>query len=115
MRILESLLPSSVMQSIRVELSPDNQRWPYQDAQSANDVRLWYTAPPHEPRPADDDAFEYVSGSDLFAVEWKNASRSLSLDARHVDYEGASNLCNACLSALGYLAQNVKDCIEHEG
>ena len=71
--------------------------------------------PPHEARPADEDAFEYLSGSGPLNVEWKHASQSLSADARHVEYQGGSHLCNACLGALGYLAQNLKDCIAHEG
>jgi hypothetical protein len=54
-------------------------------------------------------------GGGLLDVEWKHASQSLSTDARHVEYKGASHLCNACLSALGYLAQNLRDCIVHVG
>jgi hypothetical protein len=103
------------MAHIRAVLNPDSQRWPFEDAQSANDIRLLYTVPPHDARPADEDAFEYLSGGGLLDVEWKHASQSLSADARHVEYKGASHLCNACLSALGYLAQNLKDCIVHEG
>jgi hypothetical protein len=76
---------------------------------------LLYTVPPYEARPADDDAFEYLTGVNLLGVEWKHTSQSLSADARHVEYKGASHLCNACLSALSYLAQNLRDCIMHEG
>jgi hypothetical protein len=54
-------------------------------------------------------------GGGLLDVEWKHASQSLSTDARHVEYKGASHFCNACLSALGYLAQNLRDCIVHVG
>lgn len=103
------------MALIRAVIGADSQRWPLEDAQSANDIMLLYTVPPHEARPVDDDAFEYLTGGDLLDVEWKHASQSLSADARHVEYDGASHLCNACLSALGYLAQNLKDCIVHEG
>jgi len=100
---------------IRAVLSPESQRWPYVDAQSANDIRLLYTVPPHEARPADEDAFEYLRGGAVLDVKWKNDSQTRSPDARHVEYRGASHLCNACLSALGYLAQNLQDCILHEG
>lgn len=85
---LERSAPSPLLSTMTVGYRTDRQRWSYQDAQSANDIRLWYTVPPHEPRPADDDAFEYVSGSDPVDVEWRHASPSLSLDAHHVDYEG---------------------------
>jgi hypothetical protein len=103
------------MAHIRAVMHPDRQWWPFEDAQSANDGSLLYTVPPHEARPADEDAFEYLSGGDLLDVQWKHASQTLSADARHVEYSGASHLCNACLSALGYLAQNLKDCIVHQG
>ena len=103
------------MAHIRFMMGAESQRWPLDDAHSANDIMLLYTVPPHEARPVDEDAFEYLTGGDLLDVEWKHASQSLSPDARHVEYEGASHLCNACLSAFGYLAQNLKDCIVHEG
>ena len=103
------------MALIRAVIGADSQRWPLEDAQSENDIMLLYTVPPHEARPVDDDAFEYSTGGDLLNVEWKHASQSLSADARHVEYNGASHLCNACLSALGYLAQNLRDCIVHVG
>jgi hypothetical protein len=103
------------MALIRGVLSADRQRWPFEDAQSANDIRLLYTVPPHEARPVDEDAFEYSTAGGLLDVKWKHGSQSLSADARHVEYEGASHLCNACLSALGYLAQNLSDCMMHEG
>ncbi|KAM0812128.1 putative heterokaryon incompatibility protein [Seiridium cardinale] len=100
--------------ALRAVLNPDSQRWPYEDAQSPNDVSLIYTVPPHQARPVDEDAFEYLRGGGILDVEWKNTSQSLSDDARHVEYRGASHLCNACLSALGYLAQNLKDCVDQE-
>ena len=105
----------SLMALIRAVLGAESQRWPFEDAQSANDITLLYTVPPHQARPVGEDAFEYLTGGSLLDVEWKYASQSLSADARHVEYEGDSHLCNACLSALGYLAQNLKDCIRHEG
>ncbi|KAJ2987184.1 hypothetical protein NUW58_g4646 [Xylaria curta] len=83
--------------------------------QSANDISLLYTVPPHQVRPVDEDAFEYVAGGEVLDVEWKHTAQTLSADARHVEYIGNSHLCNACLSALGYLAQNLKDCISNEG
>jgi hypothetical protein len=100
---------------IRAVLNPDTQRWHHEDAQSANDISLLYTVAPHEARPPDEDAFRYLSGVGPLDVEWKHAAQTLSADARHVEYTGASHLCNACLSALGYLTQNLKDCISHEG
>ena len=103
------------MALIRAVIGADSQRWPLEDAQSANDIMLLYTVPPHQARPVDDDAFEYLTGGSLLDVEWKHASQSLSADACHVEYKGAAHLCNACLSALGYLAQNLRDCIVHEG
>jgi len=103
------------MANVRFVLTSDSVWWPHEDAQSANDINLLYTVPPHEARPADEDAFEYLSGGRLLDVEWKHTSQTLSADARHVEYSGASHLCNACLSALGYLAQNLKDCMVHEG
>ncbi len=103
------------MALIRAVLTPESQRWPYEDAQSANDISLLYTVPPHEARPAGEDAFSYLHGGGILDVEWKTAAQSLSSDARHVEYSGASHLCNACLSALGYLAQNLSDCIAHNG
>ena len=103
------------MALIRAVLNAHSQRWPFEDAQSANDIMLLYTGPPHEARPVDEDAFEYSTDGPLRDVEWKHASQSLSTDARHIEYEGASHLCNACLSALGYLARNLRDCIVHEG
>lgn len=109
------LFSESSSHPVRAVLDPTSQRWPYEDAQSANDIRLLYTVPPHETRPVDEDAFEYVTGGDLLDVEWKHASQTLSVDARHVEYMGDSHLCNACLSALGYLAQNLKDCMMHDG
>ena len=105
----------SLMALIRAVLSPDRQQWPLEDAQSANDIMLLYTVPPHQARPVDEDAFEYLTGGGLLDVEWKQASQTLSADARNIEYDGASHLCNACLSALGYLAQNLRDCIVHEG
>ncbi|KAL9614067.1 MAG: hypothetical protein Q9167_001421 [Letrouitia subvulpina] len=102
------------MALIRAVLRPDSQQWPFEDAQSENDISLLYTGPPHEARPVDEDAFEYSTGGELLDVEWKHASQSLSADARHIEYQGASHLCNACLSALGYLTQNLRDCITHE-
>lgn len=106
---------TSMAPVIRAVLSPTSQRWPFEDAQSANDISLLHTVPPHNSRPVDEDDFEYVTRGDLLDVAWKNPAQTLSADARHVEYMGASHLCNACLSALGYLAQNLKDCIEHEG
>ena len=103
------------MALVRTIIGADSQRWPLEDAQSQNDMMLLYTVPPHQARPVDEDAFEYLAGSGPLDVEWRHASQSLSLDARHVEYEGPSHLCNACLSALGYLAQNLRDCIVHEG
>lgn len=103
------------MAHIRAVLGADSQRWPFEDAQSPNDITLLYTVPPHQARPADEDAFELSTGAGHLDVEWKHPSPSLSADARHVGYEGASHLCNACRSALGYLAQNLKDCIVHDG
>ena len=103
------------MALINAVLGADSQRWFHDDAQSANDIMLLYTVPPHEARPVDEDAFQYSTGSGLRDVVWKHDSQCLSADARHVDYKGSSHLCNACLSALGYLAQNLKDCIVHEG
>jgi hypothetical protein len=50
---------------------------------------LLYTVPPHEARPADEDAFEYLSRDGPLDVEWRHASQSLSADARHVEYRGA--------------------------
>lgn len=100
---------------IRGVLNPDSQRWPYEEPQSANDISLVYTVPPHETRPVGEDAFEYVTGGDLVDVKWKYPAQTLSADARHVEYVGDSHLCNACLSALGYLTRNLKDCIDHEG
>lgn len=44
-------------------------------------------------------------------MKWKNTAQTLSEDARHVEYTGPSHLCNACLSALGYLARSLKECI----
>ena len=105
----------SLMALIRAVLGADSQRWPFEDAQSANDMMLLYTVPPHDARPVDEDVFEYSTGGRILDVEWKHASQSLSADARHVEYNGDSHLCNACLSALGYLAQNLRDCIVHEG
>ena len=102
------------MALIRAVLNSHSQRWPLEDAQSPNDMMLLYTVPPHEARPVDEDAFELLTGGGLLDVEWKHPSQSLSADARHVEYTGASHLCNACLSALGYLAQNLRDCIVHE-
>jgi hypothetical protein len=103
------------MSLIRAVLSPEKQLWPYEDAQSLNDISLLHTVPPHEARPADEDAFEYLDGPGLQDVEWKHISQTLSPDAHNVSYTGASHLCNACLSALGYLAQNLKECIAHKG
>ena len=103
------------MSLIRAVINAERQLWPFEDAQSENDVMLLYTVPPHEARPVDEDAFEYKTAAGPLDVEWKHASQTLSADARHVEYEGASHLCNACLSALGYLAQNLQDCIVHEG
>ena len=102
------------MALIRAVLGTDRQEWPFEDAQSPNDMMLLYTVPPYEARPVGEDAFEYTTGAGLRDVEWKYASQSLSAHARHVEYEGSSHLCNACLSALGYLAQNLRDCA-HEG
>ncbi|GAP83692.1 putative heterokaryon incompatibility protein [Rosellinia necatrix] len=101
------------MSLIRAVLNPDSQWWPYEDAQSTNDGSLLYTVPPHEARPVGEDEFEYLSGGDVLDVQWKHASQTLSADADNVEYVGSSRLCNACLSALGYLARNLKDCIEH--
>ena len=103
------------MAFVRAIIGDGSQRWPFEDAQSANDMSLLYTGPPHQARPVDEDAFEYLPGSGPLDVAWRHPSQSLSADARHVDYEGASHLCNACLSALGYLAQNLRDCIAHAG
>ena len=102
------------MALIRAVLTPDSQRWPFEDAQSENDISLLYTAPPHQARPVGEDAFEYSTGTGPLDVEWKQASQSLSPDARHIEYKGASHLCTACLSALGYLTQNLRECIMHE-
>ena len=74
---------------------------------------LLYTVPPHEARPVDEDAFEYSTGGGLLDVEWRHPSLNLSADARHIEYKGASHLCNVCFSPLGCLAQNLKDCIVH--
>ena len=102
------------MALVRTVITAESQQWSFEDAQSANDINLLYTVPPHEARSVNEDAFEYSTGGSLLDVEWRYASQSLSVGARHVGYTGASHLCNACLSALGYLAQNLKDCIVHE-
>lgn len=96
----------------------ESQAWYFEDAQSDNDITLHYNVPPHEARPVGEDEFEYLAESSPLDIEWKNPSQSLSRDARHVEYKKVapeSHLCNACLSALGYLAQNLKDCIAHAG
>ena len=103
------------MSLLRAAIGPTGQLWPFGDAQSPNDVRLLHTIPPYEARPVDEDTFEYSIEDGLLDVEWKHGSQTLSADACHVEYEGPSHLCNACLSALGYLAHNLKDCIVHEG
>ncbi|KAI1330308.1 heterokaryon incompatibility protein-domain-containing protein [Xylariaceae sp. FL0255] len=101
---------------IRAVLRPNSQRWLYEGAQSANHISLVYTVSPHEARPPrGEDVFEYVTGGDLLDVEWEHGMQTLTADARNVEYIGESHLCNACLSALGYLAQNLKDCIDNEG
>ncbi|KAL8692087.1 MAG: hypothetical protein Q9218_002816 [Villophora microphyllina] len=103
------------MALIRAVLKPDSQRWPFEDAQSENDIRLLHTVPPHQARPVGEDAFEYSTGGGPLSVKWKHASQTLSEDARHIEYIGASHLCNACLSALGYLTQDLKFCIVNDG
>ncbi|KAL8797817.1 MAG: hypothetical protein Q9195_000169 [Heterodermia aff. obscurata] len=103
------------MAGIRSILTSDRQIWPFVDAQSENDVSLLYTVSPHDARPPGEDAFEYAAGDGPRDVNWKYGSQTLSADARHIEYTGASHLCNACLSALGYLTKNLQDCIEHEG
>ena len=50
------------MALIRAVIGADSQTWPFEDAQSANDVRLLYTVPPHEARPVGEDEFEYTTG-----------------------------------------------------
>ena len=107
--------PHGLMALIKAVLKPDSQEWPFEDAQSENDIALLYTVPPHHARPVDEDAFEYLTGAGPLDVEWKHASQSLSADARHIEYKGPSHLCNACLSALGYLTPNLRDCIVHKG
>ncbi|MCJ1479180.1 hypothetical protein MMC13_007864 [Lambiella insularis] len=102
------------MALITAVIGTDRQRWPFDDAQSANDIKLLYTVPPYEARPVGEDEFEYTTRSGIRDVKWKHASQSLSADARHIEYKGPSHLCKACLSALGYLAQNLRDCIEHK-
>ena len=103
------------MAFVRAIIGDGSQRWPFEDAQSENDMSLLYTGPPHQARPVDEDVFEYLPGSGPLDVVWRHPSQSFPADVRHVDYEGASHLCNACLSALGYLAQNLRDCIAHAG
>ncbi|KAL8838912.1 MAG: hypothetical protein Q9170_001949 [Blastenia crenularia] len=107
--------PDSLMALLRAVLKPDSQRWPFEDAQSENDISLLYTVPPHEARPAGEDSFEYTTGAGPLDVTWKLDSQTLSKDARHVEYNGPAHLCNACMSAIGYLAGNLRDCIVHEG
>lgn len=105
---------SRLMNPIRCVLRRDSQLWPFQDAQSQNEVSLLYTSAPHQARPAGEDAFRYLTGAGPLDIEREHDSQTLSADARYVEYTGASHLCNACLSALGYLAQNLRDCIAHE-
>jgi hypothetical protein len=102
--------------ALRSVLTPDSRYWPFEDAQSAHDVKLLYTAPPHEARQAGEDEFEYVdgaltlSGSTLHRVcpQMRTMSNPTGPRERRM-------FATHCLSALGCMAQNLQDCIVYEG
>ena len=91
------------------------QRWIYGDFQGPNDASIAVTEPPYEARPASQDAFDLEVQEDRGAhVKWESTETLRGVDAGAVELEAGLHLCNACLSALGYLARHLAECL-HKG
>ena len=80
----------------------------YPDTLSANDVTITVTDPPHAVRPATEDAYKVDFKEGGAHVYYESNGPTRAADADNIEYEGSHHLCNACLSALGYLAGHLE-------
>ena len=92
----------------------DSLRLIYSDWQTANDVAIVVHEPPREARPASNDAFDQDLRSDgTLHILHRGGDPIRSEDADNVKLEGGY-FCNACYSALGYLARYLDEALACE-
>ena len=76
------------------------------------DARYFPVMPSFEPRPASDDDFETdIDSNGTLTIARKGDGLLRTPDAALVHIQTGQSVCNACLSALGYLARHLEETI----